>query len=279
MGNQYRFNRNYRLTIQVTDRKAIIVEPPFRIAFSADKSIDATLNKMNVNIYNLAPDNRAAIVKDAKENKKISVELLVGYQDTLERIFKGSVHIGQNSREGAEMVTSLECQDGGFDFRFGYTSRSVAAGADPIDAILSDMPNTKKGKITPNRPNTSRPRVLVGNSYKLIGRTVSTQKWYVDDETLNIINDDEVISEFIPIVEAATGLINTPSREEKKVTAQTMFNPALRVGGLFQLKSVTAPHLNGIYKIETISYDGDYEGSNWTQNVTAVLAGEYKVVK
>jgi hypothetical protein len=276
--SQYRFERNYRLIVQVSETKAVVVKPPFRIAFTADKSVDASLNKLNVKIYGLSPENRTAMMKDAEENKKIGVELLVGYGDKLERIFKGSVHRGQAQREGPDISTSLECQDGGYDFHHSFTSKTIGASADPVDALLADMPNTKKGKITPNRPVTSRPRVLVGNTYKLIGRTVTTQKWYIDDETLNIVNGDEVTSDFIPVVEPMTGLINTPTREEKKVTMQTMFNPALRVAGLCELKSVTAKHLNGIYKIETIGYDGDYSGSNWAQTVTAVEAGNYKVL-
>lgn len=277
MVNQYRFERDYQLTIQVSDEKAVVVRPPFRISFSADKSTDKSLNKMTVKIYNLSPENRQAIVKDSDDKKKLGVELLVGYQGGVERVFKGSIHVGENAREGADIVTTLECQDGGFDFQYSFTSKCVTG--DPINALLADMPNIKRGKITTDRPTLTRPRVLVGNSYKLIGRTLKDQKWFVDDETLNVINNDEVVSEFAPVVQAATGLINTPTREEKKVTVQTFMNPTLRCGGLFELKSTTAPHLNGLYKIETISYTGDYDGSDWSQSVTGALAGNYKVVK
>lgn len=280
MNSPSRFNRTYQLAVQVSDDKAVVIGQPLRVVFTVDKSNTTSLNKANIKIYNLKPENRLALVKDSDQKKKIGVELLVGYSGQNERIFKGTVHIGQNSREGPDMVTTLECQDGGYDFRYGFTSRTVPAGKDPLDEILKDMPDTKKGAITKERPIAmTRPRVLVGNSYKTIGRTMKGQRWFVDDETLNVINDDEVVSDQIPIVEAASGLVNTPAREEKKVTLQTMLNPALRVGGLFELKSTTAPHLNGIYKIEVISYDGDTSGSNWFQTVKASLAGEYKVVK
>lgn len=276
MVNPSRFERDYQLTIQVSDSKAVVVRPPFRISFQADKSTDRSLNKATIKIYNMSPDNRLAVVKDADDKKKLGVELLVGYQGSVERIFKGSIHVGENSREGADMITTLECQDGGYDFRYSFTSKCV--DSDPINAILADMPNTNKGKITPNRPTTTRPRVLVGNSYKLIGKTLKDQQWFIDDETLNVVNKDEVLSEFIPVVQASTGLLNTPTREEKKVTVQTLMNPALRCASLFKLNSTTAPHLNGIYKIQAIGYDGDYEGSNWSQVITAVQAGDYKVI-
>lgn len=276
MVNPSRSNRNYRLTIQTSDDKAIVVQPLFRVAFTVDKSIDKTLNKMTVQIYNLKEENRVAMVKDADDDKKLGVELLVGYGDEIERIFKGSIHVGSISRQGVDLITTLECQDGGYDFRFGYTSACTTG--DPIDTILKDMPNTTKGKITKTRPKPTRPTVLVGNSYKLLGKTLAGQQWFVDDETLNVINKDEVLSDLIPVVEPASGLLNTPTREEKKVTIATMLNPALRVGGLYELRSTSAKHLNGIYKIETISYDGDINGSNWQQTVVGVLTKDYKVV-
>jgi len=271
-----RFKRDYMLTVQISDEQAVVVRPPFRVVFSADKTSDPSLNKATIKIYNLAADNRLAVVKDENEKKKLGVELMVGYDGTVERIFKGSIHVGQNAREGADIVTTLECQDGGFDFRYSFTSKSTRS--DAVDAILEDMPNTTRGKITAQRPATTRPRVLVGNSYKLIGRTLRDQKWFIDDEALNVVADDEVISDFVPVVEARTGLINTPTREEKKVTFQTLLNPALRVAGLCEIRSVTAPHLNGIYKIESIGYDGDYDGTAWTQTVTGTLTAEYKVI-
>jgi hypothetical protein len=44
------------------------------------------------------------------------------------------------------------------------------------------------------------------------------------------------------------------------------------------LASITAPSLNGVYRIKQINYSGDYTGSDWTQTVTAERAANYKVV-
>lgn len=275
--NLSRFNRTYMLTVQTSDDRAIVVQPPFRVAFSVDKSIDTTLNKMVIKVYNLKDEHRTALVKDDNDDKKIGVDLAVGYGETVDRIFKGTVHAGTVAREGVDMVLTLECQDGGYDFRYGYTSQCTTG--DPIDTLLKDMPNTAKGKITATRPKSTRPTVLVGNSYKLLGKVLSGQKWFIDDEALNVINKNEVLSDVIPVVESATGLLNTPTREEKKVTIVTILNPSLRVGNLYELRSSTARHLNGIYKIETIGYDGDIDGSNWQQTVVGTLTKDYVVLQ
>lgn len=271
-----RYNRDYELTIQTELERAIVVRPPFNIIFSADKSVDKSLNKMNIKIYGLSESNQMAIIKNADEKKNYEVALKVGYQNSIETIFRGYVNIGERSREGANLPITLECIDGGFDARFSFTSKTVK-GKSAIDAILEDMPNTRKGKIT-ELQSLLRPRVLVGNSWKLIKENVNDEQYFIDNGQLNIIKENEVVSDIVPVVQASTGLISTPSREDENITFKTMMNPALKVGGLCELNSATAPALNGIYKINVIGYDGDYEGSQWTQTVTCKLTKDFKAI-
>lgn len=271
-----RFNRDYELTIQTELERAIVVRPPFDISFNADKSTDKSLNKMNVRVFGLSESNQLAIVKNAQEKKNFEVSLKVGYVGSIETIFKGYVNIGERSRQGADLPITMECIDGGFDARFSFTSKTVQ-GKSPIDAILEDMPNIRKGKITTQK-KLIRPRVLVGNSWKLIRENLNGEQYFIDNGQLNILKSNEVINSFVPVVQASTGLLSTPSREESKVTFQTTMNPSLKVGGLCELNSIYAPALNGIYKINTIGYDGEYNGSSWMQTVTCILAKDYVVL-
>jgi len=41
---------------------------------------------------------------------------------------------------------------------------------------------------------------------------------------------------------------------------------------------VTAPHLNGVYRLETITYKGDNYGSTWGQTVSCILQPNYTVI-
>lgn len=271
-----RYDRDYELTIQTELERAIVVRPPFNIAFSADKSTDKSLNKMNIKVFGLNEANQLAIVKNAQEKKNFEVALKVGYKDGIETIFRGYVNIGERSRQGADLPLVLECIDGGYDARFSFTSKTVK-GKSAIDSILEDMPNTKRGKITEQK-KLIRPRVLVGNSWKLIREQLNDEQYFIDNGQLNILNGNEVVSSFIPVVQASTGLISTPTREESTVTFQTMMNPSLKIGGLCSINSVYAPALNGIYKINTIGYDGEYEGASWMQTVTCDLTKDYVVL-
>jgi len=252
--------------------------PPIRLVFDATKSIAGGLNKATVRIYNLKPGNRLALAKDAEEVRRIPLSLRVGYNGSLHSIFKGTVHRGSNYRDGPDIVTELECLDGGFVFLNSFTSRTVKGKDRAIDGILSDMPNTAAGKIT-DQANFTRTKVLVGASAKLIDELLNDgETWYIEDEKLYILKDDEVISDYIPVVNARTGLLGTPTREAMKLTAETLMNPAIKIGGLFQLQSRTAPHLDGVYRVETISYSGDNYGAGWGQTISGFLAGKYRVI-
>lgn len=284
-----RFLRDYRLTIGIGSQ-AVVILPPFRIRFSVDKSDKSDLNKATIKIDGLNQDKRRRLVRDADERNDggiqssntnsgyFPVNLEIGYQGRLETIFRGSIDEAGSTRENdGQFITTLSAMDGGEDFLRGFIATSVTSKAAAIDAVLGTMPNTKKGKIGA-LGDITRPKVLVGNSMATIQEMLDPdQRWFIDDERLNILGGQEVVSSFIPVISAETGLINTPEADKKEVTLTTFLNPSVKVGGLYQLISVTAPHRNGIYKCKLITYSGDSDGSDWTQRVTGEIAENYVV--
>lgn len=264
-----RFQRNFELTIK-GEGKTVVVKPPMNIIFSVDKSIGGGLNKAKIQVPNLSESSRLAIVKDKEEKKRIPVVLRIGYKDNLDVIFQGTLHRGSNDRSGSDFISTLECLDGGEDYLQGFTSKTIDSKDILVDEILKDMPNTKKGKVT-ELPPITRPKVLLGNPYQVLQKSLQPgEKLFIDNERLSIVKDDEVISSYAPIVRASTGLLNTPQKESQKITFDTLMNSSIKLSGLCDLRSVVAPHLNGVYKVETMSYSGDYEGSDWKQTVTCI---------
>lgn len=275
---RFLFDRNFKLTITANNRE-IVVEPPFRIVFDATKSTRGSLNKLTLKIYGLGEDNRLAMVKDAEQDDKvISVELAIGYGESLGTIYKGTALTGANERSGPEIITTLDCLDGGLALANGFVNTTVKRNEVVIDALLQAMPELRKGKITEQK-QLQRPKVLVGSPLRIIEESLDPdESFYIDDQQLYIIKTDDVVSSFIPKVSAETGLVNTPTRESKRVTFTTKLNPTIRAGGLVNLESQTAPHLNGIYKIDTITYNGDNYGSAWDQTCTGELRKNYTVL-
>lgn len=299
-----RFGRYYELFLQIDDENAIKIEPPIRVAFDGVKSTDRKLNELNIQIYNLNREHRNKIVRDAKDKdpqkdkdkKKLTqaekdaqkaaekkdpsavyrIVFRCGY-DHLETIFTGDILTAYTERSGADFITHVTGQDGLFDFRSAFTSKTVLG--DPIEAILSDMKRTKKGKITKQRNESIRPRVLVGNSAKLISEQIFDEDaMFFDDGTLHVLKDNEVVSDIAVDIKSETGLLQAPTKSDKFISAQTLMNPAVRVGGLVNLESIYAPHYNGVYRVETIKFSGDLDGIDWKMELL-LKAGDYEVVK
>lgn len=271
-----RFIRDYELNITFSNGDLITIVPEINIDFESEKSIQGGLNTSKIQIYNLEENKRNRLVKDREETKdKILIEFKAGYS-RLETIFKGDLIEGNSTRVGADIVTTLEIQDGLFDLQNSFTSKTVRGKI--VDEILKDMPNTEKGKIS-NEALLLRPRVLVGNSLKLIEENLSqNETYYIDEGTLNILKPNEITSDYAPVVSASTGLLDTPKKSMNEINFKTLLNPQLRIGGLCELNSTLDKRLNGLYKIATIKSSGSYLGSNWEQEVTVLFQNEYKVI-
>ena len=214
MADLRRFDRTYKLTIEV-DGSRIEIKPPIKIVFNAYKSIFGGLNKMSMQIFNLAESTRLKLVKDKEEVKVIKYSFEAGYlgvnnSGTSELIFRGTVQRASNSREGADLITFIETLDGGTDFLNAYTNKTVKPGANPTAEIIKDMTNTEVGKID-KQDFLTRPKVLVGNSVDLIKQSLNPgETWYIDNETINIVKDTDATSRLVPLVNAATGLVSFP---------------------------------------------------------------------
>ena len=297
-----RFNRNYSLEIITLDNKKITIQPELRITFDVTKSVKGGLNNGTIQIYNLSQTHRNLIIKDEditeedkekKEEKKktdaqkeagirtlpadyMQFELKAGYSK-IETIFKGAISKASSKKQGAEFITTIEAYDGLYDMQNSYTSKVVKGKIS--EQVIKDMPTVKKGKITEQNP-LLRPRVLVGNSFKILEENLAlNETYYVDDGVIHIIKEKEVTSGYIPLVNSETGLLNTPEKLQKEVKFETMMNPLLRIGGLMQLESLYDKRFNGIYKINTIHYTGDYSGSDWKQEILCIACNDYRVVK
>jgi hypothetical protein len=243
-----------------------------RIVFTCEKSITGGLNRLNLQVYGLSESSRLSIVKDAEQRKRIPIVLRCGYQGNVETIFQGTIHKSSNDREGADFISTIEALDGGEDYLSGWTSQTVRTKQQAVDAVLAALPNTQRGKLTQLKEIT-RPKVLVGNPLKVLPSLLQPgETFYIDNEQLFIVKQGEVVQSFVPLVAARTGLLNTPQRESQKLTFETLMNPALKLGARCDVQSVNAPYLNGVLKIESMSYTGDSDGQDWKQTVTGISA-------
>ena len=88
-----KFQRNYKLTIQVSPNDVIIVEPPTTIEFSIIRSTLASFNTASIKIYGLSKEHRSAIFQDLWNLRDYrAIALQAGYSSVnLPLVFAGNI--------------------------------------------------------------------------------------------------------------------------------------------------------------------------------------------
>lgn len=275
------FDRDYQLTIEY-DGVNVLIQPPMRVVFDVFRSIDGSgLNKATISVYNLKESTRAKIEKSAEDTRKIKVKLITGYKsgdNRLRQIFDGLVMLGHTERDGVDFVTKMESYDGMNDLFYGYVAKTVKTKQQSLNRALSDM-GLSKGIVT-NLADLTRPKVMFGKSTKVIESflTDTNQSWFIKDGKLNIINGNEVLDGYIPVISPESGLISTPTRQQQIITFDTLMNASIELGGMIDLQSTTGFHVNGKHKVVTIETRGDYMGNDWVMTVVCRLGDYVKAI-
>ena len=284
-----RFLRDYQLIVRLSETESIDINPkdnlvePLRITFEGEKSATSQgLNKLNISIYNLKKETRDRIFKD-KENRidYFQVILLVGYKNTQkDTVFKGDIFQAFTEKKDNDYITNIICDSGGFDYKNSFTSKTLTKQDDVVDQLLKDMPNTQKGLITTTGDQIPRMKVLFGSTVELINQEAGVNaNWFIDDEKLYILKDDELISDVAVNLNSNTGLLGVPTRANTLVEAVTLINPSIRLRGLVNLLSSEAKNLNGLYTVDTIKFSGDTRGESWYQTLILRESKDFKVLK
>lgn len=274
-----RFGRDYLLEIQLGSG-VLQVRPPFEVAFSADLSMKSELNRLDLRVANLAPETRADLVRDeGSDDPRIPVRLQVGYNGQLGTVFQGSLEAAYTDRQGGDYFTNIVALDGGTDWRSAFVATTCTTKDMVLDALLDKMGNTGRGAIGAFRNKLTRAKVIMGFPADVAAAVLeSGQSFFILEEKIYILGKGEVPTSYIPVVSAETGLLRPPEGKKNEATFSTLLNPAIRLGHLVELKSVTVPWLSGVYRVDSISASGDYEGQEWEQEVVGTRLKEYTVV-
>ena len=264
----------------------------FRVVFSTAMNYTDNLAMLDLAIYNLSQSTNIDSGK--------SIVFKAGYEgtgDSFQTIFKGRVTTVFKERDGANVVTRILCRAGTVDDR---ASKDLTLGRNATcTQVLDAIGNTFGVRIEyqkeqfegANNTIFYRGLSLKGDIRHQLDSLAQQCKfsWAHDGTKVVIDKDGKKRTGFVQEVSLLTGLIGVPEASADNqgvfVNVTTTLNPVLRLGDLFNLKSQYATfntgnmylippehggNLDGEYKIQTISHEGDSWGDIWRTKVTGI---------
>lgn len=290
-----KFGRNYILTVttgdnvlgvnvgstQAQNNQLLIIRPPLTVEFDITRKILSSANVCQIKIFNLSENNRNQIrfnIQDTQIFRRI--QLQAGYgESNLPVIFSGNINQAWSERDGVNFVTVIECFDAGFAFANGFTSEtfpSSTAKTDLLSSLIDSLPGVTRGAIGNYPGNLSRGNAVVGNTCDLL-RTESGGGFFIDNGQAHILGNNEYIDD-TPImkVDARTGLLGTPIREQTILNFDIIFEPMIKPGRLIELQSSTDPSFNGFRKVVSVKHRGMISAAVCGNAITTVSTWFYK---
>ncbi len=282
-----RFERDYDIRIYPVDEpnNVIRIRPPLRIVFTASKTTSVeSANKLAVEIYNLNESNRLLLLRreglgGTFAKRSFAISMSIGYDGRLEHLYTGRIHTVFSNKTGSDYVTRIESYSAlALANADTYISATVTDTTKALEVIVDNTRDLKIGKIVA-QVGTTRPMVMVGSAKAVLDDVITSGVHaFIENDQLVVIGENQVIGRHVPLITSETGLLRPPNVEGGITTFETMFNPAIRVGGAVRLHSDVSAYLNGVHKVTVVTYSGDYEGDSWTQSVRAILLQNYEVI-
>lgn len=283
-----KFGRRYEMTVQGSGVVNTIQGPvfethlinyPLTLQFDINRNVMATLNTGRFTLYNLKASTRNDIYHDIRDlGIYQQVVLKAGYvsQPNLPIIFKGNILSARSYRQGPNWLTEIECSDGVFGAANGQVPATMTKPAgwnfqDVVKSMLRTMDHVGIGTIEDLPSQNSRGISFSGNSWDALQNFIPDGVLFIDNEVANVLNPGSYVeTEFgIPVINADSGLLNTPQRQTNTVVAEMIFEPRLVIGQRVLLQSEERNN-NGFYKVSGIHHRGTISAAVGGEAVTAV---------
>ncbi len=247
------------------------IDNSLRVTFNVERSLKPEPNTVELSVWNLNADNRAAL-EDAED---ISVEISAGYINNVFLIFSGDLRQAISMREGADIVTKIESGDGEKKFIKGRINKTFSAGTtttaimEALAAALDVGPGNLADVALPS------PKLGGTGGTFVSGTTISGQaaqelttftesigvEWSIQNGNLLFLENGKPVSVLAKRVSSDTGLIGVPTVDNKGILkARTLMLPDIEVGRVLDVK---AERIKGAYRIEKAKYFGDTRGQDW----------------
>jgi hypothetical protein len=300
MNQQYL--RKVKLIVGGSNAPGVSVNPnaaldlsELHITFKVRNATAQTLKRADIRIYNLSDETANTI-----QNEFTRVELSAGYGDDISLVFQGEIAIVKHGKLNAtDTFLDIFAQDGDAAYNFAVSNRSLAKGWTPDQLHASLLQDLEPYGITAGyKPDftgesASRGMACYGMTRDYLRDLADQQgcEWGIEDGKLNFIP----VTSYVPgeafVLNAASGLIGTPTQTTGGIEITSLLNAQIKAGGQVQIDNASletktirkqlageTPQLvagtdkDGAYKALLVAHVGDTRGLEWYTKMICVAA-------
>ncbi len=246
------------------------------IAFEITKTKKRQPNTASLTIWNLSEPQRRQIEalsiptktaagKATHGRGKIRVQIEAGYEGNTSLLFRGDLRTAITTREGPDLVTTIEGDDGGRDVLLARVSRSYAAGT-PVKTAVRDLAsalgvgtgNLEALTYTTRGGGTfSNGTVLSGKADEQLTRLLHSCQltWSIQNGALQILEAGKGLSTSAVLLSPSTGLVGTPSvSPEGYISFVALLVPGVFPGSRVKIQ---CPTLTTTATVVNVTHTGD----------------------
>lgn len=246
---------------------------PLTIDFSIQKNMESSTNTAAFEIYNLSEKTRSNIFQEQFNTgvKKV-VTFYAGYggMDNESLVFKGYIQEAYSQRRGVDMVTVITAWDIGYTE--SYMTTTFEKGTTFKEAykhIVSLMSGVELAEIGELEGSFQTPTTFTGTPMEILNK-ITDYHTFIDNGSVKTLQNNECIDVPVHIIDAESGLIDTPMLRGGQIEINSIFQPSIAIGQLYEIKSITASNFNGTYKVCGYSHSGTISGAVAGQRLTRI---------
>ena len=256
---------------------------PLAVSFEVNKSLGREPNRAMVKVANLAKSTREAL----EQADEPELQIRAGYQEQglQDTIFVGDTQDIYSTRDGADIWTMIESEDGGRSYRSSRLAMSFEPGASLLTVLTTiagamgvGIGNTSSVAATATLENGSSiyPRGLTveGPAWRSLDTVCRSAglRWSVQNGVLQLRQQRRPAEVTATLLSPSTGLVGSPSRSSRdprtgdiSVTATVLIVPGIYPGTIVVLDSST---VQGPWMVHTVRYTGSTVSNDWYAELT-----------
>lgn len=294
------------ISLTISNENRILDLSDLHIIFDVKSYFNKTPKTLRCRVYNIKDDTATSLAQGGE------IVLQAGYQNNIGTIFSGQLIQFRKGREkGCDTFIDLTATDSDAFFSGGFSTTSIAAGTS-LNGVIYQLSqggtvplNVDQKQINTNQPITDN-TIIRGRSY--FGMTkdylscslaAAGASWTVQNNQLAVTgNNLGTNPSNIPLISAATGLIDIPTQTIEGIQCKVLLNPNLYQNMFIELntKDIILKELainqigqsnptganassyesggygnlpqpsstdSGTYKILYVTHNGDTRGNSW----------------